>query len=87
MKNLSSHQKSVNYWTDIAKSQLLNRTIVEVRYLCDEEMVDLGWDEKCVVMILDDGNIILPSRDDEGNGAGALFTSNKDNQTIPVIQA
>lgn len=73
------------YWTDIAKKQLLNRKIVDVRYLTEEEVDSLGWDQKCVVMVLDDGNMIYPSQDDEGNGAGSLFTCNSDNPTIPVI--
>ena len=74
------------FWTDIAKKQLLNRKIVDVRYLTDEEMEGLGWDEKAIVMILDDGNMIYPSSDDEGNSAGALFTCNSDQPTLPVMR-
>lgn len=72
-------------WTEIAKKQLLGRRIVDVRYLTEEEAGDLGWGSRCVVMILDDGNIIYPSCDDEGNAAGSLFTNNEDNPVIPVI--
>lgn len=74
------------FWTDVAKKQLLNRKIVDVRYLLPEEMESLGWYESCVVMVLDDGNMIYPSQDDEGNGAGALFTCNPDQPTLPVIR-
>jgi len=74
------------YWTDIAKAQLLGKKIVEVRYLSQEEADDLGWYERCVVIHLDDGNIILPSSDDEGNSAGAMFTNNKANPTLPVLR-
>jgi len=72
-------------WGDIARKMLLNRKIVGVRYLLDEEMEMLGWDERCVVLILDDGNMIFPSCDDEGNRAGALFTNNSDQPVLPVI--
>lgn len=74
------------FWTDVAKKQLLNRKIVDVRYLTNEEMENLGWDEKAIVMILDDGNMIYPSSDDEGNSAGALFTCNSDQPTLPVMR-
>ena len=50
-----------------------------------EEAEALGWSSRSVVMILDNGNIIYPSMDDEGNNAGALFTMNEDNPTLPVI--
>jgi hypothetical protein len=49
-------------------------------------MENLGWYERCVVMILDDGNMIYPSSDDEGNNAGALFTCDPDQPTLPVLR-
>lgn len=82
---MKKDQKTIDFWVDIAKKQLLGRKIVEVRYLEDEEMEQLDWHERCVVMILDDGNIIFPSCDDEGNGAGALFTNDFKNPVLPVI--
>ena len=74
------------FWIDVAKKQLLNRKIVDVRYLTTEEMENLGWYHKCVVMVLDDGNMIYPSSDDEGNNAGALFTCDPDQPTLPVLR-
>jgi hypothetical protein len=79
-------KSSDHFWVEIAKSQLLDRKIVEVRYLTDDEMDGLGWSQKCVVMVLDDGNIIFPSRDDEGNDAGSLFTTNEEHPTLPIIR-
>lgn len=73
------------YWTKVAKDQLEGRTIKEVRYLTEEEMENIGWDSRCVVMILDNGNVVFPSSDDEGNSAGSLFTMDKENPTLPVI--
>ncbi len=73
-------------WTKIAKDQLEGRTIKKVRYMTVSEMEDLGWYSRCVVMILDDGNIVYPSRDDEGDDAGSLFTMSNKEPTLPVIQ-
>lgn len=69
-------------WTREAEAQLLGRRIVEVRYLTDAEMRDLAWGRKALALILDDGNLICPVQDDEGNGPGALFTNN---QAVPVL--
>jgi len=37
------------------------------------------------VIFFSDGTYIFPSCDDEGNNAGALFTSDKENDVLPVI--
>jgi hypothetical protein len=84
--NLETAKKQETYWTGIAQAQLLGRKIVQVRYLSQEEADDLGWTERPVVIHLDDGNIILPSSDDEGNNAGAMFTNNEKNPTLPVLR-
>ncbi len=73
------------FWTQQASDLLLNRTIKEVRYLFPEEAEDLGWYNRCIVLVLDNGVSVYPSMDDEGNGAGALFTTAPALQTIPVL--
>jgi len=72
-------------WTSIAKSLLLNKKIVDVRYLTKEEADDLGWYERVVAFQTDDGLWFFPSRDDEGNGGGALFNSDGKHGCLPVI--
>lgn len=78
-------------WTKIAHDMLIGKTITHVRYLSAEEARDLGWDNKSVVIHLRDKNgkeiLIYPSRDDEGNDAGALFTTDATEQTLPVLPA
>ena len=74
------------HWLDEAQEQLLNRKIVEVRYMTHEEMENFGWYNRPVVMVLDDGNMIYPSADDEGNNGGALFTTNDANPCLPVLR-
>ena len=60
-------------WTDVARGRLMARTVVDVRYLTKEEVEGLGWTKSAVVIIFNDGTMLFPSRDEEGNGAGALF--------------
>ena len=83
MKNLILEKK----WNDIASAQLVGRRIVAVSYMTEEEARSWGWSSRGVVISLDDGSYIFPSADDEGNGAGAIFTSNEKNPVLPVIPA
>jgi hypothetical protein len=78
-------------WTKIAAHLLLGKTITNVRYMKEEETGSLGWSSKAIVLHVQDkqGNEILvyPSMDDEGNGAGSLFTTDENEQVIPVLPA
>lgn len=77
----------VKKWTEYGTKHLVGRTIKKVRYLTDAEVRDLCWCESCLVMELDDGTMVFPSRDDEGNGGGALFGQGPKGEqlTFPVI--
>ncbi len=78
-------QTTEQRWTTDVAKHLQGRTIKAVRYLNADEMKSMGWFRSAVVLELDDGNSIWPSADDEGNDAGALFTTFPDLATIPVI--
>lgn len=80
-------EKILKQFTDEASKLLLGKKIVKVRYLKDEEMEMLGWYNRSIVLQLEDGTFVFPSADDEGNNAGALFFSTKENPNgvIPVI--
>ena len=56
-----------------ASDKMRGRTIDEVRYLTQEEADGLGWHSRPIVLFLDNGTILFPSRDDEGNDGGVLF--------------
>ena len=75
------------YWEEYATKHLKGRTIEDVRYLTDEEMKGMGWHNKSIVIELNDGSLLFPSRDDEGNDAGALFgqTELGEDLKFPVI--
>ena len=72
-------------WGQKCSEVLVGKTIKEVRYLTKKEQEDLGWYDSSLVIFFTDGNYIFPSQDDEGNGAGSLFTSFESISTIPTI--
>ena len=61
---------------ELATRMLVGRTIVGAEYMTEEEADGAFWEESPLVLTLDDGTRVYPSRDDEGNGPGALFTAN-----------
>jgi hypothetical protein len=65
--------ETLTKWDKIAKETLQGRTIVEVRYLNDEEMEMMGWYKRPVCFFLDNGVSCILSADDEGNDGGVLF--------------
>lgn len=58
-------------------SNIVGKKIVEVRPMTNQEMADQYWEEThdgpAAVIVLDDGTLLYPSQDPEGNGPGALF--------------
>ena len=74
------------HWVREAKKLLLDRKIVGVSYLTKQEIEAGGWTYSGVILTLDDGTKIYPSSDDEGNNAGALFSTNKKINCLPVIR-
>jgi hypothetical protein len=72
-------------WNEVAQKLLLGKKIVNVRYLSKEEMDDMGWYVRTVAFQTEDGLWFFPSRDDEGNDGGALFTSDEKHSCLPVM--
>ena len=73
-------------WTRFAKEKLVGRVVVGVRYLTLEEQQGMGWRSNALVIEFDDGSVIVPMSDDEGNNAGALLGVNEDKDyTFPVL--
>ena len=54
------------YWYKYAKDNLNGKTVVDVRYMTEEEVENMGWGRKAIVIIFNDGSYIFPSSDDEG---------------------
>ena len=72
-------------WNKICQKHLIGKRIIQVRYMNQKELDDLGWEQTPLVMFFNDGSYMFPSQDDEGNDGGSLFTSFKDLSVIPVI--
>ena len=68
-----SDKERVEYWNSYGNKHLKGRKIVGVRWLSPEECEDMGWYSRPIVIQLDDGTLLFPSQDDEGNDGGALF--------------
>jgi len=56
-----------------AQDKLLGKTVVKVFYLDELEALDLRWYKRPIVIQFDDGSMIIPQMDDEGNDGGALM--------------
>ena len=71
------------------RQTLVGRTITEVRRMTDGEKDREYWEEargeSAVVLVLDSGLILYPSRDEEGNGPGALFGMDVDGEMLRFL--
>ncbi len=60
-------------WAERALQRMRGRTIVGARYLDNAEAEQMGWSQRPLVLLLDDGTLVLAGRDAEMNDAGALY--------------
>ena len=65
----------------------IGRTITNVRRLTQDELEYEYWQggESCLVLELDDGSVLYPSRDPEGNGPGCIFGIDHDMSHMRLI--
>jgi len=55
-------------------AQIVGQKIVAVRAMTDAELAENYWHgERGTAIELENGTVLFPSRDDEGNGPGRLF--------------
>lgn len=65
-------------WTTKAAKALIGKKIVKVQYMTKKNAGDLDWYQRPLMLKLDDGSLIFPQADDEGNDGGALVHYDKD---------
>jgi len=65
-------------------NNLVGRTIKSVRMQTPEEMEALDWYTPAVILELDDGTQLFPSKDYEGNNGGALFGKGTDGSDFTI---
>lgn len=63
--------------TQQATKALVGRRIARVRYMTPTEAAEALWQNRALVIELDDGTLIHASCDEEGNDAGVLFVDTK----------
>jgi len=71
----------------IGLQDMIGKKIVSIRPISKAELEEEGWDGHGATSVieLEDGTIIYPSSDDEGNNAGTLFGKDKNGQTFYVF--
>lgn len=82
---MANDTELINQWNIDCNKHLVGKTIKNVRYMTDEEIMNNGWCNRPLVIFFTDGSYMYASQDDEGNGAGALFTSIDGLEIIPTI--
>lgn len=60
------------FWEQRARDALVGRKIVDVQYMTKENAKEHGWFARPLFLKLDDGSVVFPQSDDEGNDGGAL---------------
>jgi hypothetical protein len=64
------------------------RTIVGVRPMTPDELENEGWELRYgsdpSTIVFDDGSVLYPSQDPEGNGPGMLFGKLADGSTVSI---
>ena len=73
------------YWTELITKHLVGKKITKVEYIPVDEAEENMWYKRPIAILLDDKDWIFPTMDDEGNDGGAMHTTMKDLQCIPVI--
>jgi hypothetical protein len=66
--------------------KITQRRIIGVRKITDGELKLNYWDgaEPCPILTLDDGTLLYPAADAEGNGPGQLFGQSPDGTSFIV---
>lgn len=61
------------------RAKVNGKRIVNLFYLDSKQAQDyFGWDYTGVVLMLEDGSVLIPMSDEEGNGPGAVEILTKD---------
>ena len=74
-------------WQKLVNKHLVGRKIVKVEWLSPKKTKEIfGWTQQPCEIYLDDGLILTPRSDDEGNESGAIGTNIKEIPIIPTFR-
>ena len=90
LKKQKEYQGSLRQqWKNRLSPEILGQRIVRIRYMTKVEAEQWGWYSCPLVMQLENGTWLIPSKDDENNDGGALSLLNNDRELeetlAPVI--
>ena len=75
------------YWQNLVNKHLVGRKIVIVEWLSPKETKRLfGWSFQPCEIHLDNGTVLTPSADDDGNESGSIFTTITELGVIPCFR-
>ncbi len=76
-----------NKWEKLVSKHLVGKKIVKIKWLSANDTEQIyGWDQQPCQIYLDDGTILTPQSDDEGNESGAIGTNLFDLPIIPTFR-
>jgi len=83
-------QSSLSHiWKHRLAPEILGQRIVRLRYMTKTEAKDFGWYYRPLMMQLENGTWLIPSKDDECNDAGSVHLINMERELeeslAPVI--
>jgi predicted regulator of Ras-like GTPase activity (Roadblock/LC7/MglB family) len=67
-----SERNPETVWTKKAADVLVGAKITRVFYLSEAAAEEMMWNSRALMIELDNGQVLMPMADDEGNDAGAL---------------
>lgn len=87
MMTTKQKQDLDKYWVDRARDILKGRTIKAVNYISDRDADENLFSKRGLIILLDNGTMLYPMCDDEGNDFGAIHYTTKegDSSVLPVL--
>ena len=91
MSDIPNQQELVEKWGKTANDLLAGLQVRRAYYMPRKSVDTMGWHASCPVIEFYDPNgdrdniRIFPMKDDEGNDAGAMATSNEEDPVLPVV--
>ena len=74
-------------WTAEARKLLVGRKIADVFYMSNAETLESEWRDRPLCIKLDDGVVLIPMMDEEGNDGGVLATTDDTRPILPTLRA
>ena len=84
LDEMTNEELSKSWQTRIEK-YLLGKSIIKVEYMSEKDADEKGWSKRPIQILLNNGNWLTITSDDEGNEGGAIHTNIEKLPIIPVI--